>query len=89
MSSLKKIRQASLLASCAIALCLALPAGQAEARDGLFGKKWSDRIGGYSTNRREVLGLDEMPPPPRDFGPHFDFQPYPLEGGVNKAPYMH
>ncbi|XSG81275.1 MAG: hypothetical protein ACPW61_09305 [Methyloligella sp. ZOD6] len=89
MLTLHSMRDTVLLAGLAFAFCLAFPAGEAEARDGLFGKQWSGDIGGYSTNRRQILGLDEMPPPPRDFGPHFDYQPYPLEGGVNKAPYMH
>jgi hypothetical protein len=45
------------------------------------------RRGGYSMTLRDVWGPAEMPPPPRDFGPHFDFPPEPLNGGLNHDPY--
>jgi hypothetical protein len=44
-------------------------------------------IGGYSLSLSDVWGPAEMPPTPRDFGPHFDFQPSPLHGGIGTAPY--
>jgi hypothetical protein len=28
-----------------------------------------------------------MPPAPKDFGPHFDFPPEPLSGGLTHDPY--
>lgn len=44
-------------------------------------------LGGYSTTLSEIWGLPEMPPAPKDFGPHFDFPPAPLNGGVLHDPY--
>ncbi len=35
-------------------------------------------VGGYSTTLSEVWGPAEMPPAPKDFGPHFD-----LPGGAD------
>ncbi|MGC1180991.1 MAG: hypothetical protein ACLQF1_03705 [Methyloceanibacter sp.] len=49
-------------------------------------------IGGYSTTLSEIWGPPEMPPAPKDFGPHFDFPPQPLMdngGGLLHDPYMH
>lgn len=43
--------------------------------------------GGYSLTLRDVWGPAKMPPPPEDFGPHFDFPPEPLNGGLNHDPY--
>ena len=31
------------------------------------------RVGGYSTTLSDVWGPPEMPPAPKDFGPHFDY----------------
>jgi hypothetical protein len=44
-------------------------------------------IGGYSMTLSDVWGPAKMPPAPKDFGPHFDFPPQPLEGGISHAPY--
>jgi hypothetical protein len=44
-------------------------------------------IGGYSMTLSEIWGLPEMPPVPKDFGPHFDFPPVPLNGGLLQDPY--
>lgn len=44
-------------------------------------------LGRYSTTLSEIWGLPEMPPAPKDFGPHFDFPPEPLNGGVLHDPY--
>jgi hypothetical protein len=44
-------------------------------------------IGGYSMSLSDIWGPAEMPPAPRDFGPHFDFQPEPLDGGLSHDPY--
>jgi hypothetical protein len=49
--------------------------------------------GGYAAPRRrrrtlrDVWGPAQMPPPPTDFGPHFDFPPEPLNGGLLHDPY--
>jgi len=40
-------------------------------------------LGGYSMTLSEIWGLPEMPPAPKDFGPHFD---YPAEGSWNGLP---
>jgi hypothetical protein len=39
-------------------------------------------VGGYSMTLSDVWDPAKMPPAPKDFGPHFDFPPEPLEGGV-------
>ena|SRR5512143_3075854 len=44
-------------------------------------------VGGYSLTLRDVWGPAKMPPPPKDFGPHFDFPPEPLNGGLSHDPY--
>jgi hypothetical protein len=44
-------------------------------------------FGGYSMTLRDVWGPAQMPPTPQDFGPHFDFQPEPLHGGLSHDPY--
>ena len=44
-------------------------------------------FGGYSMTLSDVWGPAEMPPTPKDFGPHFDFQPEPLSGGLSHDPY--
>ena len=49
--------------------------------------------GGYAAPRRrrrtlrDVWGPAQMPPTPTDFGPHFDFPPEPLNGGLLPDPY--
>jgi hypothetical protein len=43
--------------------------------------------GGTSLTLRDVWGPAEMPPAPKDFGPHFDFPPEPLGGGLLHDPY--
>jgi hypothetical protein len=37
-------------------------------------------VGGYSLRLSDVWGPAKMPPAPKDFGPHFDFPPAPLNG---------
>jgi hypothetical protein len=44
-------------------------------------------IGGYSMTLSDVWGLPEMPPAPKDFGPHFDFPPESLNGPPLHDPY--
>jgi hypothetical protein len=46
-------------------------------------------VGGYSrlTVREVLWGPAEMPPAPKDFGPHFDFPAASLNNGPTEAPY--
>jgi hypothetical protein len=38
----------------------------------------------------EILyGPAGMPAAPHDFGPHFDYPPEPLNGGITSSPYLH
>ncbi|MGE5260508.1 MAG: hypothetical protein ACM3MH_06475 [Actinomycetota bacterium] len=41
----------------------------------------------YRKLKRDLWGPAKMPPAPTDFGPHFDFPPAPLNGGLNHDPY--
>ena len=46
--------------------------------------------GGYSMTLSDVWGPPEMPPAPKDFGPHFDYPASgygPLNGPPDHAPY--
>jgi hypothetical protein len=43
--------------------------------------------GGYSMTLSDVWGPAQMPPAPKDFGPHYDWQPEPLSGGLSHDPY--
>jgi hypothetical protein len=47
-------------------------------------------VGGYSMTLSDVWGLPEMPPAPKDFGPHFDFPAggsESLNGPPDHSPY--
>jgi hypothetical protein len=44
-------------------------------------------VGGYSVRLSDVWGPAKMPPAPKDFGPHFDFPPEPLNGAPLHDPY--
>jgi hypothetical protein len=45
-------------------------------------------VGGYSRlTLSDIWGPAKMPPPPVDFGPHFDFPPQPLNGAPLHDPY--
>ena len=44
-------------------------------------------VGGYSLRLSDIWGPAEMPPAPKDFGPHFDFPPEPLNGALLHDPY--
>jgi hypothetical protein len=82
------IRICAALAVCALAAAFTMTSiGEGYADDGIRNR--GPAPGAYPMKRRQIFGLDEMPDPPRDFGPHFDYQPQPLEGGVSNAPYMH
>lgn len=44
-------------------------------------------VGGYSLRLSDIWGPAKMPPAPKDFGPHFDFPPEPLNGVPLHDPY--
>ena len=44
-------------------------------------------VGGYSLTLSDIWGPAKMPPAPKDFGPHFDFPPEPLNGAPLHDPY--
>jgi hypothetical protein len=46
-------------------------------------------IGGYSLRLSDIWGPAKMPPAPKDFGPHFDFPPAPLNSVPLPDPYIH
>ena len=77
-----------------VLVTLAAPIDRAEPRERHHGANAARQKGGnYSALRRsrltlrDVWGPAKMPPPPTDFGPHFDFPPEPLNGGLNHDPY--
>ena len=80
----------ALIVCCA---AIAWPVGESQAQDN--GKPATTRqaprgqngVGGTSLTLRDVWGPAEMPPAPKDFGPHFDFPPEPLGGGLLHDPY--
>jgi hypothetical protein len=67
------------------ALAFAIPTGEVTARErqGLTAKQRA----AYRQLKRELWGPAKMPPAPTDFGPHFDFPPEPLNGGLSHDPY--
>jgi hypothetical protein len=44
-------------------------------------------VGFYSLTLSDIWGPAKMPPAPKDFGPHFDFPPEPLNGAPLHDPY--
>jgi hypothetical protein len=44
-------------------------------------------VGGTSLRLSDIWGPAKMPPAPKDFGPHFDFPPEPLNGAPLHDPY--
>ena len=44
-------------------------------------------VGGHAMTLSDVWGPAKMPPAPKDFGPHFDFQPDNLNSGLSHSPY--
>jgi hypothetical protein len=44
-------------------------------------------VGFYSLRLSDIWGPAKMPPAPKDFGPHFDFPPEPLNGAPLHDPY--
>jgi hypothetical protein len=62
-------------------------AASGEAPDGYYVQRGPKGVGGYSLRLSDVWGPAKMPPAPKDFGPHFDFPPEPLNGGLTQDPY--
>ena len=58
-----------------------------EAPDGYYVQRGPRAVGGTSLRLSDVWGPAKMPPAPKDFGPHFDFPPEPLNGGLTHDPY--
>jgi hypothetical protein len=89
------MKHMSVIVALGAALALALATVQI---DSAKAGEWRHRAyaatqngGGYASSRRRRLILRDvpakMPPPPTDFGPHFDFPTEPLNGGLSHDPY--
>ena len=63
-----------------------MPQGKA-ARTAITCSAGPRGVGGYSLRLSDIWGPAKMPPAPRDFGPHFDFPPEPLNGAPLHDPY--
>lgn len=67
------------------------PSGNQAAQGGYSGGGYGPpkpRVGGFSRlTLSDIWGPAKMPPPPVDFGPHFDFPPQPLNGAPLHDPY--
>ena len=68
-----------------LAILLAAPMDRGDAKDrhGITAKERA----AYRKLKRDLWGPAKMPPAPTDFGPHFDFPPAPLNGGLTQDPY--
>jgi hypothetical protein len=56
--------------------------------NGHYGPRRPGRgVGFYSLTLSDIWGPAKMPPAPKDFGPHFDFPPEPLNGAPLHDPY--
>jgi hypothetical protein len=62
-------------------------AGSGQAPRGYYVQRGQPAVGGYSLRLSDIWGPAKMPPAPKDFGPHFDFPPEPLNGGLLHDPY--
>ena len=99
MSKLPALRKplplAAFLAGAILVLCSTLgaeaqqrPKGNASGQepDGYYVQR-GPAVGGYSLRLSDIWGPAKMPPAPKDFGPHFDFPPEPLNGAPLHDPY--
>ena len=68
-----------------LATALAAPTGSVESRE--RHSVTAKQRAAYRKLKRDLWGPAKMPPAPTDFGPHFDFPPEPLNGGLNHDPY--
>jgi hypothetical protein len=99
MSSLSALRKSLPLATfLAGALFVLVSMGGAEAQqrpkgnagqapEGYYVQSGPNGVGGYSLRLSDIWGPAKMPPAPKDFGPHFDFPPEPLNGAPLHDPY--
>jgi hypothetical protein len=99
MFTLPALRKAVPLAALTIAAALAVVSlesavaqqrGSERSGQGLFKPPHEGpAIGGTSWTLSDVWGEPEMPNPPTDFGPGFDYSPggYDLNGPPNQSPY--
>ena len=91
---------ATFLAGAILVLCSTLGAeaqqgskGHAEEEttggnpNGYYVQRGPGGVGGYSLTLSDIWGPAKMPPAPKDFGPHFDFPPEPLNGAPLHDPY--
>ena len=61
--------------------------GPSRAPNGSYVQRGPRGFGGYSLTLSDIWGPAKMPPAPKDFGPHFDFPPEPLNGAPLHDPY--
>jgi len=98
MKTLRALRNLPALAvTFAAAVFVLLPAEQsaAEPRDRSGSAQQGQTVyvprttqsGGYSLRLRDIWGPAKMPPAPKDFGPHYDYPPQPLNGVPIHDPY--
>jgi len=99
MPRLPAFRQSRLLATMlagALFVLLAITGAEAQqspkGNDGGQGPYYVQQgprggVGGYSLRLSDIWGPAKMPPAPKDFGPHFDFPPEPLNGAPLHDPY--
>ena len=94
----KPLALAALLAGAILVLCSTLgaeaqqrPKGDAAEQggdsNGYYVQRGPAGVGGYSLRLSDIWGPAKMPPAPKDFGPHFDFPPEPLNGAPLHDPY--
>ncbi len=99
MSKLPALRKSlPLVASLAGAVLMVFAAQNAGAQQrykgetadqgpGTYSMQGGRGVGGYSLRLSDVWGPAKMPPAPKDFGPHSDFPPEPLNGAPLHDPY--
>ena len=98
MNTLPSLRKALPLAALIVAALFTLTSvGIVEAQNrgnkstqGSGKRKYRNQgVGGTSLTLRDIWGPAEMPPPPTDFGPGFDYtgSGYTLDGAPDHSPY--
>ena len=94
MTTLRALRKLLALAAIlAASSLLLLPAKEAAAEPGSRNSAQQGYVprttatGGYSLRLRDIWGPAKMPPAPKDFGPHYDYPPHPLNGAPVHDPY--
>ena len=97
MTTLRALRKLLALAAIfAASSLLLLPAKEAAAEPGSRNSAQQGQTvyvprttttGGYSLRLRDIWGPAKMPPAPKDFGPHYDYPPHPLNGAPVHDPY--